>query len=124
MTVQFVEIAGQKIAMLSAADYEHLLEMAEDRADELAADRASARRLAGEEYVPVELIDRIIGGESPLRVWRTYRGMTQDALAEKVGTAANYISLIENGQREGKAALWRKLAEALKVDVDDILPDA
>lgn len=123
MTVQFIEISGQRMAMLSVTDYERLLDLAEDRADELAADRAHERRLAGEEYVPIELLDQIMAGESALRVWRKYRGMTQAQLAEYAGTGAAFVSLIENGERKGSALLWRKLAAALNVSADDILPE-
>ncbi len=123
MTVQFVEFAGQKIAMLPIADYERLLEVAEDRADEAAADRADLRRLAGEESVPLELLDRIIAGESPLRVWRTYRGVTLVQLAKETETAAGFLSQIETGNRRGSPALWRKLAEALNLAIEDILPE-
>lgn len=122
MTVQFVEIAGQKMAMLPMADYERLLEIAEDRADIAAAIAAEKRRDAGEEYVPIELIDRIIAGESPLRVWRKYRGMTLDQLAVATGARQSTLSQIENGKAQGKPALWRALATTLDVAVDDIIP--
>ena len=124
MGAQIVEIAGQKMAMLSIEDYEHLLELAEDAADIRAADRAEERRNAGEEYVPAELVNRIIDGESPLRVWREYRGMTQGQLAMAVGLkTATHISDLEAGKRKGSGQLWAKLARALNVTIEDILPD-
>jgi DNA-binding XRE family transcriptional regulator len=122
MTVQIVEIAGQKIAMLPAADYERLLEVAEDMADIEAAERAEKRRLEGEEYIPFSLIDSIINGENALRVWRKYRNMTIDALAGSTGVRSSMISMMENGKAQGKPTHWRSLAEALGVDVEDILP--
>ena len=76
MTAQIVEIAGEKMAMLPLADYQRLLEIAEDQADIAAAERAEQRRLAGEEYVPFELVNAIIDGENALRAWRKYRGFT------------------------------------------------
>lgn len=124
MTVQFVEIAGQKIAMLPAADYERLLELAEDRADILAAERAEGRREAGEEYIPFALVDSIMQGENALRAWRNYRGLTLDQLATITHMRKATLSEIENGKAQGKPLLWRALADALNVSVDDILPDA
>jgi DNA-binding XRE family transcriptional regulator len=123
MSVQIVEIAGQKMAMLPMDDYERLLELAEDRADIMAAQRAEARRMAGEEYVPAELVNRILDGESPLRVWRQHRKLTLERLAHKAGLSVSYLSDLERGKRQGKGVLWRRLAEALGVSVDDILPD-
>lgn len=122
MTTQIVEIAGQKIAMLPVADYQRLLELAEEQADLAAADRAEQRRRDGEEYVPFELIDRIVQGENAVRVWRTHRGLTQAQLAEAASLRKSTISEIENGKAQGKPAFWRALADALDVTVDDILP--
>ena len=123
MGAQIVEIAGQKMAVLPIADYERLLDIAEDKADVLAAMRAEQRRHEGEEYLPAEMIDRILAGESALRVWRKHRGLTIRQLGEAVGAGVSFLSEIENGNRRGSPALWRKLAEALRVSADDILPD-
>ncbi|MEL7032581.1 MAG: helix-turn-helix transcriptional regulator [Pseudomonadota bacterium] len=40
-----------------------------------------------------------------LKAWREFRNLTQEDLAEKVGTTAAVISLLENGQR-GLSATW------------------
>lgn len=122
MTVQVLDIAGQKMAMLPMADYERLLEIAEDQADINAAIAAEKRRLEGEEYVPADLVYRVMEGENALRVWRQFRGLTLAALAEKAGTRQSMLSRIENGQLQGRPSLWRKLAEALDVTIEDILP--
>ena len=124
MSVQVVEISGQKMAMLPIADYERLIEIAEEQADIQAAIAAEKRRLDGEEYVPSELVYAIMDGENPLRAWRKYRGMSQENLAEAAGTSKSLVSLIENGKAQGKPQLWRGLAEALNVAIEDILPEA
>ena len=123
MTAQIVEIAGQKMAMLPMGDYERLLECAENRADVVAAERAEKRRLNGEEYVPFCLVESIMKGENALRAWRKYRGMTLADLAAKADARFATLSEIENGKAQGKPALWRALACALNVSVDDILPE-
>ncbi len=123
MGAQILEIGGQKMAVLPIADYERLLDLAEDRADGQAADRAEKRRSEGEEYVPAELVDRILSGESALRVWRQYRGLTLDDVASKVGVTAASISRLETGVQKSTPAMWRKLAAALNDAVEDILPD-
>jgi DNA-binding XRE family transcriptional regulator len=123
MTVGIVEIAGQKMALLPIADYQHLVDMAEDKADTLSAIEAERRRLDGEEYLPAEMVDRILDGESSLRVWRQHRGMTLEALAKATNAHKSAISELGNGKAQGNPALWRNLAAALNVAVDDILPE-
>lgn len=122
MTVQIVELAGQKMALLPVADYERLLELSEDRADILAAVAAEERRRAGEEYLPVEMVDRLLAGESPLRVWRKHRGKTIAALAREAGICTSYLSDLERRRKHGKPGQWRRLADALALSIDDILP--
>ncbi len=124
MTTQFLEIAGRKLAVLPVADYERLVELAEETEDIRAAEEAERRLAAGEEeYVPAEILDRLLAGESPLKIWRQYRGLGGAELADKVGTTHASISRIENGSQNPPAAMWRKLATVLKVDIDDIIPD-
>ena len=122
MTVQIIEIAGQKMAMLPVDEYQQLLESVEVQADILAATRADARREGGEEYLPSEMVDRLIAGESALRVWRQSRKMTLDKLAREVGIRKSFLSEIETGKARGAPSLWRKFADALGVSADDILP--
>lgn len=124
MTVQIVEIAGQKMALLPVADYERLVDIVEDKLDVLAAVESENRRKEGEEYLPADMIDRILSGESALKVWRKHRGMTLEQLSRAVGTGQPTLSRIENGLLQGKAALWRSIAEALNVSIDDILPES
>jgi DNA-binding XRE family transcriptional regulator len=123
MTAQIVEIAGQKMAMLPVADYERLLELAENRGDALAAAAAEQRREGGEEYLPSAMVDRLLAGESPLRVWRSFRGVTQRNLSAAAGISHNFLSNLEAGKRRGAPDIWRKLAGALNVTVDDIIPE-
>lgn len=56
-----------------------------------------------------------------LRAWREFRRMTQDELAEKVGTTKAVISLLENEKRPLSSKWLRKLAEALKTRPGHIL---
>ncbi len=56
-----------------------------------------------------------------VRHLRTHRGLTLDALGADVGAAPSLLSLIENGKREPRLALLRALADALGVDVAELL---
>lgn len=56
-----------------------------------------------------------------LKEWRLYRGMSQDELAEKIGTTKAVISLLENEKRPLSSKWLRKLAEALDTQPGYIL---
>lgn len=61
----------------------------------------------------VAMLEDKNGGPTYLRAWRDYRGLTQEKLAEAVGTNANMIQYLETGER-GLSAKWlRRLAPAL-----------
>jgi DNA-binding XRE family transcriptional regulator len=120
--VQFIEIDGRKMAVLPVEDYERLMDAVDDEADVAAAERAEKRRSAGEEYVPMDMVERLVEGENALRVWREYRQLSIGVLANVSGINKSTISLLENDKAYGRPATWRALADALRVTVDDILP--
>jgi len=92
-----------------------------DSADIAAYDRVKAALSAGEdELVPGAVADRLLAGDSPLRVWRDYRGLTQMALAGAAGVPQSVISAMENGKRTPSLSTLRALARALGVDLDDL----
>jgi DNA-binding XRE family transcriptional regulator len=122
MTAQILEIAGRKMAVLPVEEYEQLLEIAEDKADSLAAEAAERRRAEGEEYLPADMLDRILAGESALKLWRKYRGLTQQELASRANTTNATISRMEDGKQLGNLEVWRSAARALNVSVEDIFP--
>lgn len=103
-------------------EYDRLLEAAEDLADIAGYHRVKADLAAGhEELVPSEFADRIIEGESPLRVYRDFRGLTQLALAQASGVNRVQIADIEARRKSGSIETVRKLAEALGVTIDDLV---
>lgn len=122
MTVQIVDIAGQRLAILPEAEFCQLSRLAEDHADVQAAVAAQQRHAAGEEYVPASLVERLVAGEAPLKVWREHRGLTQQTLGQRVGLSKMTISGLETGKRDTSSRNWRLLAETLSVDLDDLIP--
>ncbi len=56
-----------------------------------------------------------------LRHFRNEAGMTLDDLGEKVGKTGPYLSLLENGKKQPKLALVLDLAEALGVELQQLL---
>jgi len=113
---------GDQMAVIPLTEYERLVEAAEDLADVRTYDEAVRRLASGEdELVPAHLVNRILDGENALRVWREYRGLTVKQLADKAGVSAPFLSQIETGQREGSVETMRKLAEVLKVSLDELV---
>ncbi len=109
--------------LLSRADYEALLQQAEDAADAVQMREAEARVAAGEdEYVPIEVTRRLLAGEAPVRVWREHRNVSARALANRAGLSAAYLSQIETGKKPGSFDAMAKLARALGVDMEDLEP--
>ena len=103
---------------ISRAEYDRLREAAEDLADIQAYDRAVA---TGGESIPAEAVERMVNGESPVRVYRDLRGLTQAGLAEGSGVNRVQIADIEAGRSKGSVETVRKLAVALGVTIDDLV---
>ena len=110
-----------EMVTIPAAEYHALLGAATNLADLRAHDRAMAAIARGdEELVPAAFAKRLIAGESPVRVWRELRGLTQTALATASGVNRPQIANIESGAKSGSVATLRKLADALGVGLDDL----
>lgn len=113
---------GEKLVVLPEAEYLTLVEAAEDTEDGRAFAAFQQRLEAGaEELIPSEIVDRILAGESRIKVWREYRGMTASALAQNVGIAQGFLSQIETGKRDGTAETLLKIATELRVSVEDLV---
>jgi len=114
--------SGDQMVIIPLPEYERLVAAAEDATNVRAYDKAKAKLAAGEEeLLPAEMVDRLLTGESKVRVWREHRRMTIKALADAAGLTQPYLSQIETGKREGTIEIFKKLATALRVDVDDIV---
>jgi DNA-binding XRE family transcriptional regulator len=118
MSIKYIERAGRRYALIPAPTYSRMLEQLEELDDIRAYDRAKARR---QEFVPAEMVDRVLAGESPIRVWREHRSMSQAGLAEACGVSKPYLSQLEGAKRAPSIAVAKKLAAALAVDVDDLI---
>jgi DNA-binding XRE family transcriptional regulator len=89
-----------------------------------AIDAAVAKRILEDpktEWVPGEVVDRLVDGQNPIRVWREHRGLSQAALAARANLPQQTISMLESGRRKGTLDHVRRLAEALGVGLDDLV---
>ena len=97
------------------ADYDAMVERLEDLEDSV----IHAERRDGP-TVSFEAVERLLAGESPVRVWREERRMTQAALAEAANLSPSMLNEIEHGKRQPSLDRARGLARALDVDLDDL----
>jgi DNA-binding Xre family transcriptional regulator len=120
--VSFKTPNGEDMIVLSKSDYEMLLERAE-LAEDIAAVDAYRKKLAAgeEEAIPEEFANRLIDGENPIRVYRELRGLSARELAEKTGISAAFLSEIEYSKKEGGVSTLKKIAQALRVTIDDLV---
>jgi len=112
---------------LSSADYQALVERLEDAEDRatlqgaLRHERKLGKAKARADHLPIALVERLIGGESPVRVWRLHRGLGARVLAARAGLSATYLSEIETGKKPGSLATMARLAQALGRPLEDFV---
>lgn len=118
--VQTIEKDGEpEYAVVPIDEYRRMVAALEDAADIAAIGRAWDEDAAGE-TVPGEVVNTILDGASPLRAWRLYRGLTLEVLADRIGVSKGYLSQIEQGRKRGTLGVFRRLADALGVFIDDL----
>ncbi len=118
--VQFIEADGRRaFAVVPIELWDKLSAFAEDLDDE--ALYLDAKAVDDGTRIPGEVAFAIAAGAHPVKAWREHRGLTQDALAERVGISKPFLSQIETGKRQFGADTLRKLADALGIAADDLL---
>lgn len=122
MSVQVIEKNGEiEWAVVPYADYQKLLDAWEMLEDIRAYDEAKANIEAGEELIPSQVAYALLDGKNPIRVWREYRALTQQQLAEKAGISKPYLSQLETGKRSGTTDILKTIAQALQVGLDELV---
>jgi class 3 adenylate cyclase len=114
---------------ISRADLEALIDAAEN-AEDIASVRAWNAFVAAvgrdtaiaNSYSAAEA-KRLLAGESPVRIWREKRGLTQRALAAAAAIPAGYLNEIERRKKPGSVAAYRALATTLAVPIEDLVGD-
>jgi DNA-binding XRE family transcriptional regulator len=119
MRIETITRKGKEFAVIPVEHLNKLMEDAEMLADVKAYDAAKARLENGtDELIPLDIIERKIKGEAPLRIWREYRQFTQEQLAKKAQVSRALIAAIETKRKTGSVNTWKKLGAALKVGWD------
>jgi DNA-binding XRE family transcriptional regulator len=123
MSVQVIK-QGEKPewAVVPYHIYLELVEKAEMLQDVQDYDSVKAALERGDdELVPSEVIYAILDGDSPIKVWREYRGMSQPETAEKAGISVPYLSQLETNKRKGSLNVLSAIAKALNVSLENIV---
>ena len=121
--VQIIERDGKpEWAVLPYDVYVQLVEEAEMLQDIRDYDSVKTAIDQGkEELIPSEVTFALLDGKNPIKVWREYRGITQQQLAKKVKISTPYLSQIETGKRTGTTEVLLAIARALEITLDDIV---
>lgn len=122
--VQIIKDKGKPtFAVVPLDEWEAMMDRLEELSDLADAETISVRIASGsEETFPHEFVEKLVGRqEHPLRLWRTYRGLTLQKLAEEVGVSKPALSMIENGKSQPSARLLKHLATALSCDMEDLI---
>ena len=79
MKAQIIEKDGKpEFAVIPYTDYKHFLELLEDEADAHVVAEFHETYTAGREFLlPDDIMRRELEGESPVKLWREHRGVTQ-----------------------------------------------
>lgn len=124
MSVQIIKNGDQpEWAVVPYQVYLQLVEKAEMLQDVQDYDIAKADLERGvEELIPSEVVYAILDGENAIKVWREYRGLTQQETAERVGISVPYLSQLETNKRKGSLEVLSAIARIFQVSLENIIP--
>ena len=121
MRIEKITRHGREFAVLPMDELKKLMDDAEMLSDVQAYDAAKARIERGQdELIPLEITERRLAGESTVKIWRQYRGLTQEDLAKTSKVSRPMIAAIESRHKKGGIGTLKKLAVALRADLDHL----
>ena len=116
MDLEIIERDSRKFVLVPIEQYNQVLEDLETLED--IRDFEIVKNL-DEEAFPSEVVDRLVlNNENPIKVFREYRGLTQEQLAGKTGIQRTDLATMETGQKSGSVKSLKLIAEVLNLDVD------
>jgi len=118
--IQFIQRDGKpQFAVVPIEVWEQVKHLMEDMDDVALFDRAKS--LDDGFRVPAAVLDAELAGDHPVKAWRDYRRLTQEALANAAGLSKPYLSQIESRKRGGSIDVLQSLADALNVPLELLL---
>lgn len=123
MTIQFITTEkGERLVVIPESEWLAIQEMLEDREDLAAIDEFQKKLAAGEEeFIPSEMVDRLLSGENLIHVWREYRGIDLAALAAAADVSPGDLAEVEAGNGVLSESQLARVATALNLTVDDLI---
>lgn len=101
MQYDIIHIAGKPHVLVPLHDYTQMKNNGNDNA------------------LPDDVLQKVaLGQESPIKIIRKFRGMTQDDLASACGLSRPYLTEIETGRKEGSIRSLKSIAAALGVPLE------
>lgn len=100
-------VTNEPLVIMPLSEYNDLKKMAVESIEK-----------GAEELFPVDILDRVLNGESPIRIFREYRKMSVSKLAEMCGLTQPAISHYESGVRQPSKETFEKIAHSLSVDAE------
>lgn len=98
---QSFTFAGKEYIAMEKQDFTRLMRITKD-----------------DEGFPSSFVDKLFSGENRLKIWREYRGLTMQELADKAEISQSYLLELKNNKREDALKIWKKLGEILKADLE------
>ena len=84
--------------------------------------RLANMETANDERIPGWVVDRCMNGEAPALVWREFRKLTRIEVATAAHLTESAVAEIEGGAVDAGLLPMARLARALRVDLDDLVP--
>lgn len=120
MIPEIINKNGQDYAIIPFDFYQKLIEDAQMLSDIEAFDLAKSRN---EETFPSEVVYSLIfDGENPIKVYRQYRNLTRENLADQVNISVQLLTEIEHNIKLASLEILQSIASILNVDLDMIKP--
>lgn len=104
--------------VLPIKDYSQMMKSLEDLEDIQAIEEFRDNET---ETFPLAVAEELADGVNPIKVFRQYRGLSQIELANEASVSKQYISQLENGERDGTTRVLKNIAKALNLSLDDLI---
>ena len=116
-------IENKEYAVVPMDDYQSMLLLQEDFDDTLAIEKAREDVLSNDdELLPSDFVEKLVlSDENKVKLWRKYRDINITQLSQQTDINIATISRIENNKREPTLKQVKILANALNVDIDDLV---
>jgi DNA-binding XRE family transcriptional regulator len=97
------------------------VEELEDRLD-AALLRLARFEQANDEAIPFSVVQRLSDGGVPMKIWREYRGLSREELAQAACVPTDLVAQVEAGKEDVPLRSMHAIARVLNVDLEDLVP--